>query len=388
MRKLRIIQCSDAYYPFPGGVTEHLHHLTLALRERGHSVDILTAGYKGAPEREEGVIRVGKIRILKATKAFNLTQLTLTPITPGVAKRVKEVVRSGYDIVHVHGPYAPNLPFLAARASLCPVVATHHTAFVGFNWHKLGRFAFRGLSRRIEANIGVSRVAVGEIFPYYPGHNYCIIPNGVDTHRFRPDVPRIEKLAGIKGPKILYVGRMEPRKGFPYILEAFKLVKREIPDAVLVACGKGPNLELYKESVPTELRDSVLFEGFIPAELLPSYYAAADLYTSPAVGGETFGIVLVEAMACGTPVVASRISGYAQVIESGVNGILTDIWDPETYARDIIRVLVDKELYARLREAGLRTAERYSWPRVAEQVEALYYRILEARERGAHWYQI
>ncbi|MEO0140824.1 MAG: glycosyltransferase family 4 protein [candidate division WOR-3 bacterium] len=387
MRQLRIIQCSDAYYPFPGGVTEHLHHLSVALRGRGHHVDVLTAGYEGAPEHEEGVIRVGRIRILKAAKAFNLTQLTLTPITPDVARRVKEIVRSGYDIIHVHGPYAPNLPFLAARAALCPVVATHHTAFVGFNWHKIGRFFFRPLSQRIDANVGVSRVAIGEIFPYYPGHNYCIIPNGVDTSRFRPDVQKIEKLVGIKGPKILYVGRMEPRKGFPHILEAFKVLKRELPDAVLVACGKGPNLELYRESVPSWLKDSVLFEGFIPAELLPSYYASCDLYTSPAVGGETFGIVLVEAMACGTPVVASQIPGYAQVIESGINGILTDIWNPETYAKDLIRVLVDTELYNKLRREGLKTADKYSWPRIAEQVEALYYRILNARERGELWYR-
>jgi len=386
MKKLRIIQCSDAYYPFPGGVTEHLHHLTVALRKRGHQVDILTAGYTGAPESEEGVIRVGRIRILKATKAFNLTQLTITPITPGVAQKVRDVVRSGYDIIHVHGPFAPNLPFLAARAALCPVVATHHTAFVGFNWHKIGRFAFRGLSRKIDANVGVSRVATGEIFPYYPGHNYCIIPNGVDTARFRPDVPKIEKLAGIKGPKILYVGRMEPRKGFPYILDAFRLVKGEIPDAVLVACGKGPNLETYRESVPSELRDSVLFEGFVPVEALASYYASCDLYTSPAVGGETFGIVLIEAMACGTPVVASGISGYAQVIESGVNGVLTDIWNPVAYARDIVRVLSDRDLYGKLRDEGLRSADRYSWTRIAEQAEALYYRIIEAREEGVPWY--
>ncbi len=374
---MRILQCSDAYYPFPGGVTEHMHHLSVALRRRGHTVHILTAGYQDAPEHEEDIFRVGKIRIVKG----NLTQLTITPITPDVAKRVKKIVRSGYDIVHTHGPYAPNLPFLAARASLSGTLATHHTDFAGFNWHRLGRFVFRNVAKRVHLNICVSKVALNAIQPWFPGLRYVIIPNGVDTHRFRPDVPEIPELKAISGPKILYVGRMEDRKGFPHLLEAFKLVKKALPDAVLVACGKGPNLEMYKASVPKELRKSVLFVGFVPTEQLASYYAGADVYTSPAVGGETFGIVLIEAMASGTPVVANALDGYAQVINHGQNGLLVDVHDPQAYAQALIRVLEDRALRDKLVEAGLASADGYSWDRVASQVERAYEMALDLKNQ-------
>ncbi len=371
---MRVLQCSDAYYPFPGGVSEHLHELTEALRRRGHQVDILTAWYPGSPEREEGVYRVGRVVILKASKVFNLTQLTITTITPSVAKEVKRIVRRGYDIVHVHGPYAPNLPYLAAKYALSPVVATHHTAFVGFNWHKIGRFFFRNIGKKVAVNIGVSQVAVREIAPYYPGR-YTIIPNGVNTRRFRPDAPRPKIYEALKGPVVLYVGRMEPRKGFPRLAAAWPLVKRAVPEAQLVAVGKGPQLEEYKALVK-DFADSVHFVGYVPGDELPGYYAGASVYTSPAVGGETFGIVLVEAMASGAPVVASNISGYAQVIKHGVNGLLVDTQNPEAYAEALISVLKNPELARQLREEGFKTAERYSWDRVAEQVEALYERVL------------
>ncbi len=377
---LRILQVSDAYYPFPGGVTEHLHHLTLSLRARGHEVHILTGRYPRTTHWQDPpwVHRVGKVHILPALPFLNATQLTLT-FTPSLPSEVRAFFRDhSYDIVHTHGPFAFNLPFLALHYGPKPQVATFHTAFVGLNWNRVGKLVFRFWSKKVHTFIAVSRVAQDAMEPHYPGR-YVVIPNGVDIHRFSPEGPRPKE--DFSRPVILFVGRMEPRKGFPLILRAFREIKRRISSATLVAIGTGRHLETYQRLVPSHLKDSVHFLGFVEPERLPQYYRWADIYTSPAIGGETFGIVLLEAMACGTPVVASDIPGYRQVIHHGQNGLLVNVQDSHAYAEAVLQVLEDPQLKHRLVEEGLKTARAHAWERIAEKVESLYFQILEASGR-------
>ncbi len=374
---LRILQVSDAYYPFPGGVSEHLHHLTLALRQRGHDTRILTGRYPGTTTDPPWVHRVGRVRILPALGLFNKTQLTLT-LSPSLPLEVRAFFRQHrFDVVHTHGPLALNLPQLALHYGHGVQVATFHTAFVGFNFHRLGKVLFRKAARRIRRMIVVSPVAWEALKDHYPG-TYVWIPNGIDLTRFRPDGPT--PALNLPRPVILYLGRMEPRKGFPLLLEAFKEVKRRLPTATLLAVGGGAYLDTYRQRVPPALREAVHFTGFVPAEDLPGYYRYADLYTSPAIGGETFGIVLLEAMASGTPVVASDIPGYRQVIRSGENGLLVDVHDPRAYAEALVAVLTRPDLARRLREAGLQTARRYAWPTIAQEVEQVYLEALREQE--------
>ncbi len=375
---LRILQVSDAYYPFPGGVSEHLHHLTVALRQRGHDARILTGRYPGTYEDPPWVHRVGQVRVLPALGFFNKTQLTLT-LSPGLPLEVRAFFRQHrFDIVHTHGPLALNLPFLALHYGNGVQVATFHTAFVGWNFNRIGKVFFRRAARKIARSIVVSRVAWEAVAPHYPGR-YVLVPNGIDLTRFRPDGP-LPPL-NLRRPVILYLGRMEPRKGFPLLLEAFRRVKRRLPEATLLAVGGGAYLETYRRRVPPELRNSVHFTGFVPARDLPAYYRYADLYTSPAIGGETFGIVLLEAMASGTPVVASDIPGYRQVITPGRNGLLVDVRNPEAYAEALVAVLSRPALAERLRREGLRTARRYAWPEIARQVEQVYLEALREAHR-------
>jgi phosphatidylinositol alpha-mannosyltransferase len=283
-----------------------------------------------------------------------------------------------FDVVHTHGALAVNLPHLAFHYSRSKNVATFHTAFVGFNWHKIGKMFFKKGSKRIDVFIPVSKVALYTIRPHYPHGTYRIVPNGVDTRRFRPDLPPIERMASMPNPKILFVGRLEPRKGLDHLLRAYPFVKREIPDAMLFVVGSGPLEQHYRGMIPDELRDSVHFEGFVSVEDLPRYYASADVYTSPAVGGETFGIVLVEAMASGTPVVASGIPGYRGVIRDGVNGLLFELEDPADYARTLIRALKDTEIREKLVTEGLRTAQEHSWRHIAGRIEDIYQEVLKS----------
>jgi len=375
---LKILQVSDAYYPFPGGVTEHMHNLSLHLRRRGHDVKILTGSYGRDDERfNHDVIRIGKVIVTSPRlKIFNLTQLTLT-FSPSLHLQVRDFLRTNrFDIVHTHGPLAVNLPHLALHYSRYINVATFHTAFVGFNFHRIGKIFFERASRKIHLAIGVSLVALEPLRAVYR-MPYKIIPNGIDTERFNPSIEPIEEIRNLGFPRILFFGRLEPRKGPRYIIEAFEYVLKEFKDAVLIVAGKGPLENELKRLALEKYGNHVVFLGFIPIEKVANLYRSVDLYTSPAIGGETFGIVLLEAMACGIPVVASDIPGYRTVIRDGENGLLTSVINPRDYASRIIEVLRDENLRKKLIQEGLKTARIYTWNKVARQVEQAYLEILE-----------
>jgi len=372
---LKILQVSDAYYPFPGGVSEHLYSLSKYLRKRGHEVWILTAGYGKGDENFNGnVIRVGRVLVLP----LNKSQITLTfdPILP---LKVREIFKKmSFDVVHTHGPLAPNLPGWATLLSPYPVVSTFHTSFVGFNWYRVARVFFGPVWKRVKVAIAVSNTAKALMEPYFKG-NYEIIPNGVDLERFRPEGGKHGIYSEIKGKVVLFVGRLEPRKGPDLLLRAFiqRFKDFEREDAYLVIAGKGPLEEKLKGMVPESLRSRVRFLGFVPFDELPKLYRGAYLCTFPAIGGETFGLVLVEAMASGVPVVAAYNEGYINVIKDGENGLLVDVKDPETYALALLKVLREDNLRRKLIENGLKTAKIYSWENVAKKVEEVYLRVLD-----------
>ncbi len=373
--KLKILQVSDAYYPFPGGVSEHLYSLSKYLRKRGHEVYILTASYgKGDEEFNENVYRIGRVILLP----LNKSQITLT-FDPLLHYKVwRFLKKTRFDIVHTHGPLAPNLPCAATLFSPYPVVSTFHTSFVGFNWYKVARPFFKPVWKKIRVAIAVSETAKRLMEPFFKGR-YEIIPNGVDTERFKPDGEKHEIFSKINGKTILFVGRLEPRKGPDILLETFILYAKEFEgeDVHLIFAGDGPLRESLMEKVPEGLKNRVHFLGKIPFEDLPKVYRGTTVYTSPAIGGETFGLVLIEAMASGVPVVAAKNEGYVNVIRDGENGILVNVKNRDDYARALLRVLKDKSLRENLIKNGLKTAKYYSWENIAAMVERVYHDVLK-----------
>jgi phosphatidylinositol alpha-mannosyltransferase len=368
MRKtMKILQVSDSYYPDPGGVSEVLFHLTKALRNRGNEVHILTGGHPDA-KKEKGVTRLGKRVSLRANKSeINWT------FSPGLFPKVKRFIdNNSFDIIHTHGPFAPNISFLALLYSDAVNVATFHTAFSGFNYYKLSKFLFTLISKKIDGSICVSRHALREIYPHFPKGNYKIIPNGVDTSRFNPEGKRLQEFSGKK--VILFLGRLDPRKGLSVMVEAFPLIKKEIPEAMLLVAGKG----VPPENVPENLKKSIIFKGMISNEMVPVYYRSADLYCSPALYGETFGIVLLEAMACGTPVMASNIDGYREVIPD--KEMLFERGNPESLADKTISILKNDSKARRIIRIGLEISKKYDWQRVAEKTEYFYRTLLEKKK--------
>ncbi len=360
---VRILQVSDSYYPDPGGVSEVLYHLSKALRELGNKVLILTSRHPDEKE-DETVKRVG----WHISFQGNQSEINWT-FSPFLPLEVRNFIQNNsFDIIHTHGPFAPNLPFLALLYSNAVNVATFHTAFSNFNYYKLAKFAFSRISKKLDGSICISKKAFRDIYPHFPNCNYKIIPNGVDTSRFRPEGERIEEFSS--HTTILFLGRLDSRKGLPILIEAFPLIKKEIPDAILVVVGKGKP----PKDIPSQVRDSIIFKGKVSREMVPVYYRSADLYCSPALSGESFGIVLLEAMASGTPTIASNIEGYREVIPT--DKMLFKRGDPKSLAESAISIIKNDSIREKIIKIGLETARKYDWKKIAKKIEVFYKALL------------
>jgi phosphatidylinositol alpha-mannosyltransferase len=352
----------------PGGVQVHVRQLAAELRTRGHRTTILAPGSR--PSEDAGVRIVGRpVRVPYRG--------TVAPISfsPGAWRRIRSAMRSfDPDLIHAHEPLTPSTSMLAVLAAEAPVVATFHASLDRSRLMELAGPALRQVSGRIDAAIAVSDAAASFVrrVVRVPLE---IVPNGVDVRAFSDPGRPVEGLPA--GPKILWVNRLDPQKGFEIMLRAFEQIASEVGEVHLLVAGDGRDRVLLR-SLPGDLRRRILRLGTVPHEALPRYHAAADVFVSPATGQESFGIVLVEAMAAGVPVVASDIEGYREVVRDGVDGLLIPPNDPNALAAAIRRVLSEPELAAALKAAGRSRAQAFSWQAVAPRLEAVYDRVLSA----------
>jgi phosphatidylinositol alpha-mannosyltransferase len=267
----------------------------------------------------------------------------------------------------------PVLPYLVLLNSRSANVATFH-AFRGSSpWYTAFKPYMTFMMSRLDARIAVSGPARDFVSQYFHGP-YDIIPNGIDVDRFRGIEPFPWSRDGT--PRILFVGRFnEPRKGFKYLLRAMPLVHQQYPRARLVVVGAGKP-DRFDGLIERYRVRNVEFAGMVSVEELPRYYASCDIFCAPSVSGESFGIVLLEAMASGKAVVAGNIAGYRTVMTSGREGILVPPKDPQALALALVRLIADAGARERMAAAGLATASRYAWPEVASRVLAVYDRAI------------
>jgi len=366
---LKICVVSDPYYPYPSGVSEYTHYLAKHLRLFGHEVKILTTHYPHE-ENERRVTRIGRVLFIPMNQSFATLSTGLE-----IPRRVKEYLKKEkFDIIHMNGPFPPSISFFALHYSTSLNICTFHTA--GFKPYKFGSSVvsvfFKKYINKMDGLIAVSTAARDAVASYFPGE-YEIIPNGIDVDIFNNRVSPASDLPETR-PKILYLGRLDQRKGLVQLLKAMPLVKKKINNVLLIVVGKGP-LEKYCRALVkfSGLSDHVVFKGYVSRQELPRYYAACDVYCSPALGGESFGIVLLEAMAVGKPVAASRITGYDQVIKDNYNGVLFNPTNHEDIAGTLIKLLDDRDLRDRLCRAGHEFAKNYTWEKVAERIQKLYW---------------
>ncbi len=376
--RLRICLVSAAYYPYPSGVSEHVHHLAVSLQQLGQEVQILTTRFPGDCDESPGpipVTRIGRAVLIPMNRSF-----ATLPVGLRMPAQVKNFLRTNrFDIVHCHGLAWPEISYWASLYNETTTLVSFLTA--GFKIHtrgaKLVQWLFRRQFRNIDGLVPISKRARRAFEAYVPG-DYRIIPCGVDIERFRPDLAPLPETKPT-GQTILFLGRLDARKGIRVLLETMPRLLAILPQVRLIVVGTGPEERHARRLVAKlTISDRIDFVGRVSREDLPRYYTGCDVYCSPTLGGETLGIVLLEAMASGTPVVASDIPGYDETVRNRVDGLLVPPGNPAALADALAGLLKNRELMAELTTAGLARAREYAWPVIARRTLD-YYR--ELRER-------
>jgi phosphatidyl-myo-inositol alpha-mannosyltransferase len=352
-------------YPLPGGVTQHVRYLYENLRLRGHDVRILTSSHGLQRASEGDIIRIGK----GFSMPVNGSVGTIT-LSPRFVSQVRDMLeREQFDLLHFHEPFVPFLSPIILGLSTSVNVATFH-AYGGFSpSYEFGRRVMGRSAARLHGRIAVSGAAKHFIERYFPG-DYKVIPNGVDVDRFRRAVPLARWQDG--HPNILFVGRFEPRKGLLELLKAYRILRKTGCDCRLLVVGSGPLGKEARRYVATRRLGGVEFLGRVSDEEKAQLYRTAEVFVSPATGGESFGIVLLEAMAAGTAIVASDIHGYKGVLRRGREGLLVPPREPKAIAAAVARLLGDDDLRMEIQAAGRQRAQEFSWERVTAKVDDFY----------------
>ncbi|MCL0079127.1 glycosyltransferase family 4 protein [Dehalococcoidia bacterium] len=376
---MKIVQVSPYDYMHPGGVNQHIFALGEHLTGMGHEVKyILPCSRPKEPPKNGNIIFIGRPVPIHASGS-----IVRSPVSPHLffSDRICEALElEKFDIVHLHEPLFPPLTTACLRYSSSVNIGTFHASRPRSWGYWLWRPVFNQWLPKLDGRIAVSQPALDFISRYFPG-DYTIIPNGIELERFATPAKPIEEFQDGK-VNILFVGRLEKRKGFGYLLDAYRYVKRENPNTRLIVVGPpGWSRWKYELLVTRHNLKDVVFVGYVSADDLPRYYHTADIFCAPATGSESFGIVLLEAMAASRPIVASNIGGYAGVISRDVDGLLVNPKDIKTLAGALDLLVKDKALRERLGAHGRLKAEGYSWDKVAGRVMAYYEDLLERRRR-------
>jgi phosphatidyl-myo-inositol alpha-mannosyltransferase len=379
---MKIALVSPYDFSYPGGVVRHIASLEYHFTRMGHEVRIIAPASKPVTEYGDRFIHIGKPRPIPASGSIARITISFT-----LHNKVREALeREHFDIVHLHEPLAPTLCTTVLSLSRSVNIGTFHAAEAkpSYRWTK--PFGVSGLYKkwfkRLDGRIAVSKPAADYINKHYPA-TYHIIPNGIEVESYSPEV---EPLPQYKDGKInlLFLGRTEKRKGLEYLLKAYGLLKPDNPNIRLLVVG--PNSRSFrkyqKQVAESGIEDIVFIDGHhVSDQEKPRYYATADIYCAPATGHESFGIVLLEAMASGKAVVASNISGYASVITNGVEGLLVPPKQEVPLAQAIAQLINDVNLRKQLGERGCCKAANYGWDRIAGDVLKYYEKVIENKRK-------
>jgi phosphatidylinositol alpha-mannosyltransferase len=363
-------------WDIPGGVQAHVRDLAETLLAMGHQVSVL------APADDDTPLPwyvVGAGRSVPVRYNGSVARLQFGPVS---AARVRRWLRDGnFDVLHVHEPAAPSLSLLACMLARGPIVATFHTATTRSRSLAAAHGMLQPFMEKIRGRIAVSSAA-RKVQVEHLGGDAVVIPNGVAVTRFGsarplPDYPRA-------GGTVGFIGRYdEPRKGMGVLLQATATLAAARPDLRLVVAGRGDADEL-RASLPSALAGRVDLLGQVSEEDKARLLRSVDVYCAPNLGGESFGIILLEAMAAGTPIVASNLDAFRRVLASDgqLAGVLVPTGDAAALAEALGALLDDPERRRAIAELGARLVAAYDWRVVAAQVVDVYETVI-AREPHA-----
>jgi phosphatidylinositol alpha-mannosyltransferase len=369
---VRIGIVSPYSFDVPGGVQNHVLDLAEALIGLGHSVSVLAPADDDA-QLPPYVVPAG--RAIQIPYNGSVARIAFGPISTARVRRW--LARGEFDVLHVHEPLTLSLSMLAVLSSDGPVVATFHTAMPRSRLLDTFESFLRITLERITSRIAVSALARKVQVEHLDG-GAVEIPNGVGVARFASAQP-LPGWPG-EGGAIGFLGRFtEPRKGFPVLRDAFVALAGERPGLRLLVAGPGDAEDLM-EGVPAALRERVVFLGKVSEEDKARMLRSVDVYVAPNTGGESFGMILTEAMAAGATVVASDIDAFRRVLDGGKAGRLVPVGDAEALARAIGALLDDPEGRAALSACAREAVARYDWPVVARQVLEVYATAIEATD--------
>ncbi|MEE9324036.1 MAG: glycosyltransferase family 4 protein [Dehalococcoidia bacterium] len=378
---MKIALVSPYDYAYPGGVTIHVTRLAEQFLQRGHQVKVLAPSSQ-SPQAlgASNLFAMGKPLAIPSAGTRSRITLSLR-----LLPKVRAILREeNFDIVHLQEPLCPSLPLTVLEASKSVNVGTFHAyhgsrrlvgASVSERLYHYLRYPLKRWFNRLHGKIAVSKSA-GEFVGKHLGGEYHIIPNGIDLKHFSTPVPPIEELRDDK-INILFMGRLEKRKGLKYLLGAYTRLKWEFPQTRLLIAGPGKLDDDSEKLLGGRNANDVVFIGQVPYENLPLYYQAADIFCAPATGKESFGMVLLEAMASAKPIVASNIGGYAGVMTHGVEGFLVKPKSEEALASALGTLIQDKSLREQLGARGRLRAEGFSWVNIADRVMDYYLTVLD-----------
>ena len=356
----------------PGGVRQHVDDLAHELIARGHEVSVLAPAEDptGLPD---WVVNGGRPIAVPYNGSVARVNLGLKAM-----RRVRHWIREGdFDVLHVHEPVAPGLSGLACWAAQGPIVATWHSSAsrsrILSAGSRLAQTVLEKLSGRIAVSEDARRFLVAHV-----GGDAVLIPNGVRVAQFAGVAPSPDR---DPRPTLVFLGRIdESRKGLDVLLAALPVIRQAVPDVRLLVAGPG-DVEERRSGLDPDLLSVVTFLGLISDEEKAHLLVDADLYVAPHLGGESFGIVLIEAMAAGTAVVASDLPAFRRVLEEGASGVLFERGNAPALAAAVIDLLQDPQRRAALVQAGRRRVRDFDWATVVDDVLAVYESVTVTGEK-------
>jgi len=375
-KKLRIGIVSPYSFDVPGGVQFHIRDLAEALIERGHHVSVLAPAEDETPVPEY-VTAAGRSIPVRYNGA--VARMTFGPVT---AARVRRWLKAGqFDLLPLHEPVTPSVGMLALWLADGPIVATFHSAQVRSRTLQAAYPIVRPSLEKIGARIAVSEDARRTLIEHLGG-DAVVVPNGVYTEQYVQAQPDPRWTGTAEAPTIAFLGRLdEPRKGLPVLLGAVPAVLRAFPGARFLIAGKGDTGPAEARELIGDAASAVEFLGPVTEEEKASLLSSVDVYVAPQTGGESFGIVLVEAMSAGAVVVSSDLGAFRRVLDEGRAGVLFRNGDSADLGRTLVRVLQDEGLRAEVCKHAATVRGRYDWSVVTDQVLTVYEMVLGTGQR-------